>query len=123
MMTIQPTASFQPSGKKDIEVFAVIDGKKVYLPEEAKYVMQDCRGIWFFCKRKPRISEGDWTVNKTSIACKTNRGFVRALRTQTDSPWLNSCQRTIRVVARDSGRAALEDEIMRHRTKIKKRSQ
>ena len=122
MMTIHPTASFEPSAQKDIEVFAVIDGRKIYLPEEAKYVMQDRRGIWFFCKRKPRISEGDWTVNKTSIACRTNRGLVRALRTDTDSPWLNSCQRTIRVVSRDSGRAAQDDEILRHRAKLKKRA-
>ena len=120
-MTIQPTASFEPTIEKDIEVFAVIDGRKIYLPEDARYVMQDSRGIWFFCNRKPRISEDDWTVNKTSIACKTHRGVVRALRTEAHSPWLDSCQRTIRVVSRESGRAAQEDEIVRNQISARKR--
>ena len=120
-MNIQPTASFEPISGKNIEVFAIIDGKKIYLPEDARYVMQDSRGIWFFCNRKPRISEDDWTVNKTSIACKTTRGVVRALRTEARSPWLDSCQRTIRVVSKGAGRAAKEDEIIRASTRDRRR--
>ena len=121
MMTIHPTASFEPIIEKDIEVFAVIEGKKIYLPEKARYVMQDSRGIWFFCNRKPRISEDDWTVNKTSIACKTDRGVVRALKTEARSPWLDSCQRTIRVVSKGSGRSAEEDEIIRNQVGMRRR--
>ena len=114
MMTIQPTASFEPSNRRDIEVFAVIEGKKVYLPEEARYVVQDSRGIWFFCKRKPRISEDDWTANKTSIAFKNDRGYVRALKTDSSPNWLDSCQRTIRIVASNSSRNPQEDEIVKN---------
>ena len=120
-MTIHPTASFKPNVEKDIEVFAVIEGKKIYLPENARYVMQDSRGIWFFCNRKPRISEDDWTVNKTSIACKTDRGVVRALKTEARSPWLDSCQRTVRIVSKGSGRSAKEGEIVKHQLGRKRR--
>ena len=121
-MTIHPTASFKPNVEKDIEVFAVIEGKKIYLPENARYVMQDSRGIWFFCNRKTRISEDDWTVNKTSIACKTDRGVVRALKTEARSPWLDSCQRTVRVVSKGSGRSAEEGEIIRNQLGRKRRA-
>ena len=83
------------------EVFAVIGGKKVFLPAEARYVMQDRRGLWYYSSRKPRIKEGDWTPNKTSIACRIERGYVRALKTETNQSWLNTCQRTIRMVKSD----------------------
>lgn len=113
MLTITPTATLETSITNDLEVYAVIGGRKVYLPSDAKYVMQDRRGIWFYSKRKPRTSEGDWTPNKTSISCLTDGGYVRALKTETSVPWLETCQRTVRVVARDSGLLPGEDEILR----------
>jgi hypothetical protein len=82
----------------NLEVFAVIEGKKVYLPEDAKYIMQDRRGLWYFSNRKPRPKEGDWTPNKTSISCRIDGGYVRALRTETVMPWLDTCQRTVRMI-------------------------
>lgn len=99
MLTITPTAVLGEKPGGDIEVFAVIDGKKVYLPPEANYVMQDRRGIWYYSKRKPRPKEGDWTPNKTSISCRSEGGFVRALRTDTVMPWLETCQSTVRMVS------------------------
>jgi len=111
MLTITPTAVLGRSQSEDLEVFAVIDGRKVFLPEEARYVMQDCRGLWFYSKRKPRLSEGDWTPNKTSIACVTDRGRVRVLQTEPASIWLETCQRTIRMVARDGQRRPAEDAV------------
>ena len=113
MLTITPTADLGCSQEKGLEVFAVIEGRKVFLPSEAKYVMQDKRGLWFFAARKPRPTEGDWTPNKSSIACLTDRGYVRALKTETSIPWLDTCQRTVRVVTRDSDRLPGEDEIVR----------
>ena len=98
MLTITPTAALDVNPAEELEVFAVIEGKKVYLPPEAKYVMQDRRGLWFYSTRKPRTSEGDWTPNKTSIACRTERGLVRALKTDTRVPWLDTCQRTVRMM-------------------------
>jgi len=98
MLTITPTAAVDANPGGDLEVFAVIDGKKVYLPENAKYIMQDRRGLWYFSSRKPRPKEGDWTPNKTSIACRTATGCVRALRTEPVMPWLETCQRTIRMI-------------------------
>ncbi len=100
MLTITPTAVLGDNPGGDIEVFAVIDGRKVFLPPEANYVMQDRRGIWYYSKRKPRPKEGDWTPNKTSISCRSEGGFVRALKTDTVLPWLETCQRTVRMVSR-----------------------
>ena len=71
MLTITPTALMDRVADTGPEVFAVINGTKIYLPEEAKYVMQDRRGLWYYSTRKPRPKEGDWTPNKTSIACRT----------------------------------------------------
>ena len=39
-MTITPTAALEQKAGDELEVFAVIDGKKVFLPEDAKYIMQ-----------------------------------------------------------------------------------
>ena len=108
MLTLTPTAELDNSQTDGLEVFAVIEGKKVFLPSDAKYVMQDRRGLWFYCSRKPRPKEGDWTPNKTSIACRNERGLVRALKTDTVTPWLDTCQRTVRIVARDGQRRAAE---------------
>jgi hypothetical protein len=99
MLTITPTAVLDKHPGEDLEVFAVIDGKKVYLPEDANYIMQDRRGLWYYSKRKPRPKEGDWTPNKTSISCRGEGGYVRALKTETVRPWLETCQRTVRMVA------------------------
>lgn len=103
MLTITPTAVVGRVPEEGPEVFAVIDGKKVYLPEDAKYVMQDRRGLWYFSTRKPRPKEGDWTPNKTSIACRTEQGTVRALKTETRLAWLDTCQRTVRMVSVSDG--------------------
>lgn len=103
MLTITPTAVLDSVPQAGPEVFAVIEGKKVFLPAEAKYVMQDRRGLWYYSARKPRPKEGDWTPNKTSIACLTERGYVRALKTDTVAQWLDTCQRTIRMVASKNG--------------------
>ena len=69
MLTITPTAALNESPDRELEVFAVIEGKKVFLPEDANYIMQDRRGLWYYSSRKPRPKEGDWTPNKTSISC------------------------------------------------------
>lgn len=108
MLTITPTAGLECNPQDELEVFAVIEGKKVFLPSEANYVMQDRRGLWFYSTRKPRPKEGDWTPNKTSIACRLERGFVRALKTDTNVPWLETCQRTIRIINKDGGRCAAD---------------
>lgn len=111
MLTATPTAVLGRSQGEELEVFAVIDGHKVFLPKEARYVMQDRRGLWFYSKRKPRLAEGDWTPNKVSIACVTERGCVRVLQTKPASTWLDTCQRTIRMVARDGQRRPAEDTV------------
>ncbi len=104
MLTITPTAMFESNPMDGLEVFAVIEGKKVFLPTEANYVMQDRRGLWFYSVRKPRPKEGDWTPNKTSISCRTERGFVRVLKTDTKLAWLETCQRTVRIISEGGGR-------------------
>ncbi len=109
MLTITPTAILESNPDDQLEVFAVIEGKKVFLPPEAKYVMQDRRGIWYFSSRKPRPKEGDWTPNKTSIACRTEQGYVRALKTDVEVAWLDTCQRTVRM-ARNGGERRPADD-------------
>lgn len=103
MLTITPTAVLENNPSDELEVFAVIEGKKVYLPEDANYIMQDRRGLWYYSTRKPRPKEGDWTPNKTSISCRSEGGYVRALKTDTVLPWLDTCQRTVRMVAAGAG--------------------
>ncbi|SRR6056297_190962 len=112
MLTITPTATLGTVSEEGPEVFAVIEGKKVFLPADAKYVMQDRRGIWYYSTRKPRPKEGDWTPNKTSIAFRTDQGYVRALRTETRVEWLQTCQRTVRMIrdaANDNLRRPADD--------------
>ncbi len=104
MLTITPTADLESNSTDGLEVFAVIEGRKVYLPSEANYVMQDRRGLWFYSVRKPRPKEGDWTPNKTSISCRTDRGFVRVLKTDTNLAWLDTCQRTVRIISESDGK-------------------
>ena len=103
MITITPTAELDSVPENGPEVFAVIEGKKVFLPADAKYVMQDRRGLWYYSSRKPRPKEGDWTPNKTSIACRTELGYVRALKTDTVLQWLDTCQRTVRMIPGNTG--------------------
>lgn len=110
MLTATPTAALEGKPVAELEVFAVIEGKKVFLPPEAKYVMQDRRGVWFYSTRKPRTSEGDWTANKTSICCRTESGYVRVLKTDTCVPWLDTCQRTIRMVSGGGGRRPADED-------------
>ena len=110
MLTITPTATINEAPVQGTEVFAVIEGKKVFLPDDAKYVMQDRRGIWYYSSRKPRPKEGDWTPNKTSIACRNEEGYVRALQTEARVEWLETCQRTVRMVRdREAGRRPADD--------------
>jgi len=111
MLTITPTAVVDTAPEQGPEVYAVIEGRKVYLPADAKYVMQDRRGIWYYSTRKPRPKEGDWTPNKTSISCRTEKGYVRALRTDTRVEWLQTCQRTVRMIrnSRDNARRPADD--------------
>ena len=109
MLTMTPTATMEQASDGGLEVFAVIEGRKVFLPSDAMYVMQDRRGIWFYCNRKPRPKEGDWTPNKTSISWRTDRGYVRALKTDPVQPWLDTCQQTVRVIASAGERRPVED--------------
>lgn len=104
MLTITPTAVLDSKPVDGLEVFAVIEGKKVFLPSDANYVMQDRRGLWFYSARKPRPKEGDWTPNKTSISCRTERGYVRVLQTDTKLAWLETCQRTVRIINEAGGK-------------------
>ena len=110
MLTLTPTAVLDKTPEDGPEVFAVIEGKKVFLPADARYVMQDRRGIWYYSTRKPRPKEGDWTPNKTSISCRTEAGYVRALKTDMSRKWLETCQRTVRMVPGKSGARCPADD-------------
>ena len=78
-------------------VYAVIDGQIILLPADAKYVCQDHRGSWFYCTRRPRIKDGEWTPNKIPILLKSSRGDLRpsVLQTECRIPFVETLQRTI----------------------------
>jgi len=75
--------------------YVIINRDKVVLPNDAKFVMQDKRGIWYYTSRHPRIKNNDWTPNKLPIQVKNNKGYVRPLMTDADSNWANTVQATI----------------------------
>ena len=76
MLTITPTAGLESNPLEELEVFAVIEGRKVFLPAEANYVMQDRRGLWFYSQRKPRPKEGDWTPKHAVSFSSKHHCFV-----------------------------------------------
>lgn len=79
--------------------FIVIDTVVFRLPAEAKYVMQDSRGSWFWSPRRPRIKEGDWTPNKTPLQRELSNGKfeARVYQTEINRPWQETMQRAIRI--------------------------
>ena len=83
--------------RKTLDVYAVIDGIPIALPTKAKYIFQDKRGCWFFCTRRPRIKDGDWTTNKEPIQERSDGGnlLARVLMTDVDSSWANTLQTTV----------------------------
>lgn len=84
--------------QKAADVYAIIEGIPIALPGDAKYICQDKRGCWFFCARRPRIKDGDWTPNKTPIQLMNERGQLsaRVLITDTKSNWSTTLQTTIK---------------------------
>jgi hypothetical protein len=83
---------------KGADVYAIIEGIPIALPRNAKYICQDKRGCWFFCARRPRIKDGDWTPNKTPIQIINDRGQLtaRVLITDAKPHWANTLQTTIK---------------------------
>jgi len=84
--------------QKVANVYAIIDGIPIALPKDAKYICQDKRGCWFYCARRPRIKDGDWTPNKNPIQLRNDRGHItaRVLITDTKSSWTKTLQSTIK---------------------------
>jgi len=86
------------SFSKSAEVYAVVSGIPVELPKKAKYICQDRRGSWFFCMRKPRIKNGDWTPNKVPIQVANSSGtlLVQVLQTPVVGSWKKTLQTTVK---------------------------
>ncbi len=78
------------------DVYVVIDGKVIALPKTAKYICQDKRGCWYYCTRRPRIKNDDWTPNKSPIQIQTDRGHARVLRTELRIPWEYTLQSAVK---------------------------
>lgn len=55
----------------------VIDGVELLLPTDAKHIMQDSRGLWFYSSKPPRasINCGDWSPHKTPSSCLMRTAF------------------------------------------------
>jgi hypothetical protein len=62
--------------------YAVIAGRRIALPTDAKFYFQDKRGLWFWSKRKPRIKRDDWTAKKEPVQVCTEKGYNRCLQTE-----------------------------------------
>lgn len=65
----------------DEEKYAVIDGRQIALPYDARFYFQDKRGCWYWSTRKPRVKGDDWTPNKMPVQIHDERGFHRCLIT------------------------------------------
>lgn len=61
--------------------YAVIDGKQIPLPGDARFYFQDKRGCWYWSQRKPRVKGDDWTPNKSPVQVNTSQGYPRCLIT------------------------------------------
>ena len=79
-------------------VYAVVEGIPIALPDDAKCIVQDKRGCWFYCKRKPRIKHADWTPNKVPIQLRDHSGNLlpQVLKTNSFTPWQDSMQLTVK---------------------------
>ncbi|WP_045861648.1 hypothetical protein [Teredinibacter purpureus] len=79
-------------------VYTIIEGIPIALPQDAKYVCQDKRGCWFYCARRPRVKDGDWTPNKHPIQLQTETGRLstQVLITDPKESWKSSLQTTIK---------------------------
>ena len=92
------TGMKQMSGGK----YAVIDGRQVALPVDARFYFQDKRGCWYWSSRKPRVKGDDWTPNKAPVQIQSEKGYHRCLitpaRVAADA-WRDT---VMRVVCRDN---------------------
>ncbi len=61
--------------------YAVIDGRQVALPVDARFYFQDKRGCWYWSTRKPRVKGDDWTPNKAPVQIQSDQGYHRCLIT------------------------------------------
>jgi hypothetical protein len=61
--------------------YAVIEGRQVPLPGDARFYFQDKRGCWYWSTRKPRVKGDDWTPNKMPVQVSTDQGYRRCLIT------------------------------------------
>ena len=61
--------------------YAVIDGRQVPLPGDARFYFQDKRGCWYWSSRKPRVKGDDWTPNKVPVQIHNDKGYRRCLIT------------------------------------------
>lgn len=78
--------------------YVVIGGIPIALPSEAKYVVQDNRGLWYFSERKPRMKFGDWTPGKKPIQLTGANGekLPRVVKSEVVGNWQDSIQETIK---------------------------
>lgn len=68
----------------------VIDGVELMLPPDARHIMQDRRGIWYYSSKQPRVTNSycsDWFMNKTPIIVLNEDGHPRALKTPPAERW------------------------------------
>jgi hypothetical protein len=61
--------------------YAVIEGRQVALPFDARFYFQDKRGCWYWSTRKPRVKGDDWTPNKMPVQIHNEKGYYRCLIT------------------------------------------
>jgi hypothetical protein len=86
------------AGIIDGDKYAVIEGRHVPLPYDARFYFQDKRGCWYWSSRKPRVKGDDWTPNKSPVQVHDEKGFPRCLITparQASDAWRNTVTQVI----------------------------
>lgn len=112
----QPAATATDSNVSPLKKYAVIAGRRVALPVDAKFYFQDKRGLWFWSARKPRVKDGDWTPNKNPVQVNSDKGFDRCLITPMSDArkdaWVNTVMRAVNLDNRPLAMSPQLDQLL-----------
>ncbi len=90
--------------KKDKGNVLCIDGIHIPLPDDAKFVMQEPNGVWYWTSRRPRFifdeyektKEIGWMHKKNPVFVESEYKHQKPLITELTAPsWMETLQRVV----------------------------